>query len=111
MAKRFDPTAVAVGAQRRLSTRAPALTSEQVFDESGASRTRCRSRPAFAPRLVDQTGIASAGSPAGSAACQRVLHDAELSGAESGLGAIADVEFGEDVGDVVLDGAFGEAEA
>ena len=41
----------------------------------------------------------------------RVLHDAELSGAEGGLGAIADVEFGEDVGDVVLDGAFGEVEA
>jgi len=40
-----------------------------------------------------------------------VLHDAELTGAESGLGAIADVEFGEDVGDVVLDGAFGEVEA
>jgi hypothetical protein len=34
-----------------------------------------------------------------------------LTGAEGGLGAIADVEFGEDVGDVVLDGAFGEVEA
>ena len=42
---------------------------------------------------------------------QRVLHDAELTGAESGLGAIADVELGQDVGDVVLDGAFGEVEA
>jgi len=30
----------------------------------------------------------------------RVLHDAELTGAEGDLGPIADVEFGEDVGDV-----------
>ena len=36
---------------------------------------------------------------------RRVLHDAELTGAEGGLRAIAHVEFGEDVGDVVLDGA------
>jgi hypothetical protein len=34
MAKRFDLTAVAVGAQRRLTTRAPALTSE--FNQSAA---------------------------------------------------------------------------
>src|SRR5262245_38212962 len=40
-----------------------------------------------------------------------VLHEAELTGAESRLGAIADVEFSKDVSDVVLDGAFGEVEA
>ena len=42
---------------------------------------------------------------------QGVLHDAELAGAESGLGAIADVELGQDIRDVVLDGTFGEIQA
>ena len=39
------------------------------------------------------------------------LEDAEVSGAESSLGAVADAEFREDVGDVVFDGAFGEVHA
>src|SRR6478736_6113966 len=41
---------------------------------------------------------------------RRILEDAELTGAERGLSTIADIELGEDVGDVVLDGAFGKVE-
>ena len=48
---------------------------------------------------VEVVAGASANALLGSNPCfSRVLHDAELTGAEGGLGAIADVEFGQDVG-------------